>query len=225
MLQMGKGVLLAIAFTVTLGCAAWIAWSRKNTLNEAEEPGSFERALCAYRDESTRALPVPAIQTETSPLVHEARRFASYLNPPKPLVKLEVPPKKVRQPSRPKDLAGPAVMRSRFTLLATSLHLDDPVRSMALIEEPGAGQRWVRVGMQVGNRRIVCIEKGRLILEGRAEDTRTEVEISRAVTTIDLAQEKALKKKSRGLEERRAHSDTGRASEDLTRFRFGREGK
>jgi len=225
MLQVGKGVLLAIAFTAALGLAAWFAWTRTSPLNEEEGRGSFQDALNTSPHTRHASLALPAIKTETSPLVHQARCFALYLNPPKALETAEAPGTMVQTPVKPKTLAGPAVIRPKFILLATSLHLDDPARSMALVEEPGAGQRWVRVGMQVGHRRIVCIEKGRLILEGRADDTRTEVEISRAVTTIAQAQEKALKKKSRGLEERRAHSDTGRAGGDLARFRFGREGK
>jgi len=95
--------------------------------------------------------------SQSSPLVNQARAFAKYLKPdrPKPPVTPQGPGIKTRRP--------PGPVFAKFPLLATVVHESNPELSIALINEPGPGLRWVRQGSEVMHLIIEQVKEGRIV--------------------------------------------------------------
>lgn len=118
-----------------------------------------------------------------SPLIAEATAFALYLDPPKP------PPPPQTQPrvSPPQPAPRPVVTIPKFRLLSTSCHVSRPEKSLALVSEPGQGERWVRKGDQLGHLVVESIRDGTLVYRDGAElrevsvIMRPTVELARAI--------------------------------------------
>jgi len=98
-------------------------------------------------------------QSETSPLVKQAEAFALYLNPPaKPKAK------RVASTRRPTITSRPTAVSAKFELIGTSFHTSEPELSLALINEPGTGMRWVRQNGEVGHLVIEQIKDGLIVV-------------------------------------------------------------
>ncbi|MHC4396436.1 MAG: hypothetical protein ACYS1A_12355 [Planctomycetota bacterium] len=115
-------------------------------------------------DEFKKARGKKAIKgdSQISPLVKEAQSFALYLNPP--------PPKPKKKPTvakkyKPKvNLKPTAPVSSQFKLIGTSLYASRPELSLALIDEPGKGFRWVRQSSSVGHLVIEEVKDGLVVI-------------------------------------------------------------
>jgi hypothetical protein len=119
----------------------------------------------------------------SSPLVEQAQRFASYLNPAKAAARSV---ESLHANSSPvvgqteratavgtKAAAAPGSAFSlQCVLQGISYYRSDPGQSMALVYEPGSGRRWVRPGTQMGHFTIERIEADKIICR---EGTRTHV--------------------------------------------------
>ena len=106
-----------------------------------------------------------------SPLVKQAKAFANYLNPP-PIPKRTSPTPKRKTPARPQ-----ASISSKFDLLGTSYYALRPQMSLALINEPGDGLRWVRQSSKIGHLVVEEVKDGKVIIR---DGTRTyEIEPKR----------------------------------------------
>jgi len=105
----------------------------------------------------------PGSKPQISPLVRQAGKFASYLNPPQP--------PKLKKP-RTERQALPAIAKPepsvtpKFKLVATSFYESSPEMSLALIDEPGKGQHWVRQSAVVSHLTIEQIKDGLVIVKG-----------------------------------------------------------
>jgi len=100
--------------------------------------------------------------SQISPLVKQAEAFALYLNPPKPKVK----PKANRKPAVKNR--RPSKVSAKFKLIGTSYYMLHPDMSLALIDEPGKGFRWVRQSDKVGHLVIDKIEDSSIVvLDGK----------------------------------------------------------
>jgi hypothetical protein len=95
-------------------------------------------------------------QHEISPLVKQAEAFALYLNPP---VKPKIEPSVPRSKPRPKGVVSP-----KFKLIGTSRYALHPELSLALIDEPGKGLRWVKQSNRVGRLIIEQIKDGLVVV-------------------------------------------------------------
>lgn len=94
---------------------------------------------------------------EISPLVKQAEAFALYLNPPpKPS-----PPKARVSHSRPRP-RGPVA--PKFKLVGTSYYALHPEQSLALIDEPGKGLRWVKQSDGVGHLVVEQVQDGLVVV-------------------------------------------------------------
>lgn len=113
----------------------------------------------------------------TSPLVKQARAFASYLNP-KPMVN--------RSPtvSSRSHIANALDVTPKFKLRCTCFYENDPNMSLALIDEPGKGRHWVRPSSKVGHLLIEQIKDGLIIVKGSEETFEIAIEES---TVKDLS--------------------------------------
>jgi hypothetical protein len=84
------------------------------------------------------------------PLIKQAAAWGLRINPPPPKVEARVE-------------AVKAVETPKFRLLGTSFYLDDPNRSIALIDEPGKGMHWVAVSDKIGYLTITQIADGKVV--------------------------------------------------------------
>jgi hypothetical protein len=104
---------------------------------------------------------------ETSPLVAQAMKFAGFINPPKQ------PPSRTSPAMGPQDPGPkrspppiPEVSTAKFNVVATSYHESRPDMSVALIDQPGEGRRWVREGTKVMHLTIERIKEGTIMVKG-----------------------------------------------------------
>ncbi len=119
-------------------------------------PGAVEKFL----KDSTRARS-KAGKDQVSPLAKEAMAFALYLNPPPP----QYPRAKRYGTARKSSKPSPRSVSVKFSLIGTSFHSSDPNRSMALINQPGSGDRWVRQNSEVGHLLIEQVKDGFVIVK------------------------------------------------------------
>lgn len=99
-------------------------------------------------------------QSQVSPLIKQAESFASYLSPParqKPAKSEPIEkPSRVPRPSR--------AVSPKFRLIGTSYYALRPDMSLALVDEPGKGFRWVSQSSKVGRLVIEKIEDARVLV-------------------------------------------------------------
>ena len=91
---------------------------------------------------------------EISPLVKQAEAFSLYLNPP------AKPPKRATSPRKPTVIPRPQTVSAKFKLIGTSYYASHPELSLALIDEPGKGLRWIRQFSKVGHLIIEQVKDG-----------------------------------------------------------------
>jgi hypothetical protein len=115
-----------------------------------KSPGVVEEFNRSKVDEARKG------KSEVPPLVKQAQLFAFYLNPPQPKTE-NIPPGGVKPLPR-----GPVT--PQFTLIGTSFFQARPEMSMAFIDEPGKGPRWVRPSSQVGHLMIEQIKDGLIVV-------------------------------------------------------------
>jgi hypothetical protein len=97
-----------------------------------------------------------------SPLVQQADTFSSYLNRKS---KLQEAPRVPRTMNVIRRLA----VTPEFKLLGTSYCKNNPKMSLALVDEPGKGQRWVRQFSEVGHFCIEQIKDGLIVVKNYEE--------------------------------------------------------
>jgi len=95
-------------------------------------------------------------EEQVSPLVKQAGAFALYLNPPP-----QSNPKPASRDGLPS--VRPVVVAPKFILIGTSYYALRPNLSLALIDEPGKGLRWVRQSSEVGRLKIEEIKDGAVV--------------------------------------------------------------
>jgi len=98
---------------------------------------------------------------QSSPLVENAQRFASIMNPPKP-----VAPERPAAPTTPAvaKAVEPAQTSPKFRVLGMSYYQANPQMSLVLIDEPGKGLHWVRQGSDVMHLTIEEVKDGRIVV-------------------------------------------------------------
>ena len=127
---------------------------------ETEKFLNTPSAVEKFLKDSTRARS-KAGKDQVSPLTKEAIAFALYLNPPPP----QYPRAKRYGTARKGSKPSPRSVSVKFSLVGTSFHSSDPNRSMALINQPGSGYRWVRQNSKVGHLLIEQVKDGFVIIK------------------------------------------------------------
>lgn len=95
------------------------------------------------------------------PLVTQAETFVQYLNPPpKPEPTMPEAPKPAFASPQPRS-----PVTAKFSLVGTSVHTTRPELSLAFINEPGKGLRWVRQGGQVEHLTIKEVKDGLVVVQ------------------------------------------------------------
>jgi len=109
--------------------------------------------------EGLNKVAVAADTGAASPLVQQAEKFAAYLNPPPPKRDKPAPVRDNRTAVRP---ASPVT--AKFELLGTSYYPQRPELSLALIDEPGAGLRWIRQSSKIGHLIVEQVKDGKVVI-------------------------------------------------------------
>ena len=94
-----------------------------------------------------------------SPLVQQAEKFAKLLNPepsPRPIT----PPRRTNRTTT----VRPEAVSAKFELLGTSYYQIRPELSLALIDEPGKGLRWIRQSSEIGHLVVQEILDGKIVI-------------------------------------------------------------
>jgi len=116
-------------------------------------------------------------QSQTPPLVTEARAFALYLNPPAEAPRRKPPSGRskpgARLPEPKKDFS------IKFDLIGVSYYSAHPDRSLALIDQPGKGLVWVTQGSQIDHALIQQIKEGIVVV--RSGKTTNEMTIKKGI--------------------------------------------
>jgi len=109
-------------------------------------------------------------EDRASPLVQQAEAFALYLNPPRPAAGAALRQEKTTGlPALPPSIP-------KFKVFVTSHCQNDPGLSLALIDEPGRGRRWVRPSSTVGHLIIDQIKDGIVVVKNNDETYEVPVE-------------------------------------------------
>jgi hypothetical protein len=118
-----------------------------------DTPGIVEKFKEARGAQNTEA------QNQVPPLVTQAQAFALYLNPPPPPEPTPTPAAVIQA-----EAPRPKVVTPKFKLIGTSFYAQHPEMSLALIDEPGKGLRWVRQASQIEHLVIDKVENGKIII-------------------------------------------------------------
>jgi hypothetical protein len=101
---------------------------------------------------------------QISPLVEQAKGFGLYLNPPpKPKPKQARPSPTLGRP-RPVAQKPDEPVSAKFELVATSYYAGRPELSLALLDMPGKGLRWVRQSGGVGHLVLEQVKDGFVVV-------------------------------------------------------------
>lgn len=100
--------------------------------------------------------------SQVSPLVQQAQAFALILNPPQPKT---LPHSQTGTTNVVREPAG----TPQFKVIGTSCYEKNPALSLALIDEPGSGLRWVEQSGTVGHFTIEQIQDGIIIVKSGQE--------------------------------------------------------
>jgi len=183
-----------------------------------EETEQFLRsdgAIKKFKLNKTRGNKAKGSKSQVPPLVRQAKAFALYLNPPPKPKPRKVAKTKARKQSAPR----PKKVSSKFELIGTSYYALHPELSLALIDEPGKGLRWVRQSGQVGHLVIEQIKDGLVVLK---DGKRTFEE-----PVVERPKEKSLLK-AKSLSSGRTDSKSTRTASDrkaLAKKRLGKEAR
>ena len=129
-----------------------------------------------------------------SPLVKQAQAFALYLNPPpppKPRTTERTTKKRARTTPKPKTVAA------KFDIIGTSYYPTKPELSLALIDEPGKGLRWVRQSAKIGHLVIEQVKDGVVVI--RDGERTYEIVSKRPIKQSLVKGEEPISKKSGGV--------------------------
>lgn len=156
-LQLISAISLTSAFVIfTFGIIQWVRGRPESELN----PGhSIVEEFKQRRSEGKNGF-----QQTASPLVAQAKAFASYLDPPKPTKPVQA---KVSKPNGKRRITSVDLPKitPKFTLLATSYYRSMPEESLALVSEPGREPRWIKQGDRLGHFTLAKIERGTIVYQ------------------------------------------------------------
>ncbi len=108
---------------------------------------------------------------QVPPLVKESHSFALYLNPPvKPSVRKPVV-KKGNTMGQPIVAARPGSVSVKFTVIGTSYFEAAPDLSLAFVDMPGKGFRWVRQGDKIGHMLLEEVKDGYIVVSDSGSKT------------------------------------------------------
>jgi hypothetical protein len=145
-------VVLAAAFFVFP--AVFGVQREEETEQFLKSPGIIEQLGKADDRKKTKS-----DSSQDAPLVKQAEAFALYLNPPQPKEPAEGPVLPTGG-----DVPRPRMVTPKFELIGTSFYASAPQLSLALIDEPGRGLRWVRQSGEVGHLIIEEVKDGVIVV-------------------------------------------------------------
>jgi hypothetical protein len=179
---------------VTVIMVALPAVSGADAGKDGQKSSSADNILVRFQ--KARAARPEADKDQMPPLVKEAKAYALYINPPPkpPPVKKEATSDEL--PGIPTGLLGPRGSSGQIKLLATCVNQSRPELSVALIDLPGEGFKWVRQSGKAGRLTIKEIKDGLLVMQ---DGGRTyKVQIEQGPAQVSLVKGKNLTSQTQG---------------------------
>ncbi|MGB2863570.1 MAG: hypothetical protein WBC05_09625 [Sedimentisphaerales bacterium] len=109
-------------------------------------------------------------ESRESPLVEQAEKFASYLNPDKPTIQ------KTAKGAKTTDISSRVSVTPKFKVFGTSYCAENSELSQALIDEPGKGRYWVRQSSKIGHLLVEQVKDGLVVVKSSKETFEIEIE-------------------------------------------------
>ena len=109
-------------------------------------------------------------ESRESPLVEQAEKFASYLNPDKPTIQ------KTAKGAKTTDISSRVSVTPKFKVFGTSYCAENSELSQALIDEPGKGRYWVRQSSMIGHLLVEQVKDGLVVVKSSKETFELEIE-------------------------------------------------
>jgi len=120
----------------------------------------------------------------SSPLVKEAKAFALYLNPPPKPKPKRTPVRQTRKEEKTPPRRPSNHVSTKFKLIGTAYHPLSPETSMALVDQPGTGLRWVKQGESLDHLLFKEIKDGVIILRDGGQTRQMEVPLKAEDQTV-----------------------------------------
>jgi hypothetical protein len=116
--------------------------------------------------------------SQVFPLVQQAQAFALYLTPP--VVK---PVPAISNVNPAPVVAVPADVTPKIKILGTNYNQSNPELSLALIDEPGSGRRWVKQSGKVGYFTLQQVKDGSVVVSNGQDTFELKVDKQVAAAT------------------------------------------
>ena len=147
-----------------------------------DSAGNLISAPGAYEQYKERANQLSSSLPESeSLLVKQAKAFALRLNPP--AVEAQTPKIDITKPIVPRRPdTGPAY--TKFTLIGTCVNESNPSRSLAMLDIPGSGQKWVFKGDTVNRIVIDEILPGKIVFRDGSKKQELFVPAAKKVSLL-----------------------------------------
>ena len=138
--------------SIVAGCLAilFFAMSAFLGLKPDEQKATIVAEAEKFGQEKLKAEAANTGNREDSPLVKQAQALALKLNPPKPVETVSI-----------ENLRPVAV--ARFKLIGTAYYPENIGKSIALLDVPGKGQRWVKINESIEGAQILKIFDGKIV--------------------------------------------------------------
>jgi hypothetical protein len=161
-------IIVAIAATILLILPAIYGVRKDPKIEEfLKKPGVVEKFTAAGGQNAGK-------NDSQSPLVQQAARFASIINPPPPPLPKAAPGAPAQGSAAP---TPPAPVAVKFEIVATSYSALNPEKSFVLIDEAGKGLHWVKQGSAIGHVTIETIKDGTIVVRDGARTSEMTVKV------------------------------------------------
>ena len=157
-------------------------------------------------------------ESRVSPLVEQAEAFALYLNPLKPTEQ------KISTGPKTTSISSKVSVTPKFKVFGTSYCAGNPELSLALIDEPGGGRRWVRQSSKVGHLLIEQVKDGVVVV--KSSDQTFELLVEEKPETNILNRSSPVSTQTSSLSRARSSlPSSGRTAAGITRRPISTPGK
>lgn len=147
------GIVAAVLAVISFACAVAFGLRSDRLIEDfLASDGAVEKFTARIDTDSET-------DSQLSPLVKQAQSLAVRINPPAPKSSKKSTAAK-RRTTRPR----PPKVSAKFKLIGTCLYPSRPQRSLALLDEPGKGLRWVRQSGKVGHIIVEEVKDGLIIV-------------------------------------------------------------
>ncbi|AQQ09375.1 hypothetical protein L21SP3_01179 [Sedimentisphaera cyanobacteriorum] len=201
------------SFLVLIGSAVMAVMLIKKPAPESEKVQEFLANASVAEDFKAKADSSNSDQNSESALVKAARQYTKEPEKPDPkrtASRSNIQPRTKNtspdpQPKKQQEPKPPSPIKVRFTLEGTCVNQDRPELSMAFVDLPGEGKKWVYQGQKVGHLRIRKINDDSIYLDNNGSVSELEIKEHKSsiknILKSEIPAEKQASSSSKALPE------------------------